>query len=95
MTEAAENRVALIEKLLTDALQPSHLLVRDQSHLHAGHAGAQSGMGHYAAHIVADAFDGLSRIQRHQKVYAILGDLMKTDIHAISLNTQTTGESSE
>ncbi len=94
MSTSDNVRLALIEHRLRDVLQPSELLVKDQSHLHAGHAGAQAGLGHFEARIVADAFEGLSRIQRHQKVYAALGELMKTDIHAISLKTQTPGETS-
>jgi stress-induced morphogen len=43
----SDERVAKIEKLLTEAFQPSDLLVKDQSHLHAGHAGAQDGRGHF------------------------------------------------
>jgi len=69
-----------------------HLQVKDQSHLHAGHAGARDGMGHFEATIVADAFAGKSRIERHRLVYAALGPLMQTDIHALKINAYSPDE---
>lgn len=78
-------RSAKIEALLTQAFSPDHLLVKDQSHLHAGHAGAKDGRGHFEVIIVADAFDGCSRIESHRLVYEALGELMTTDIHALSI----------
>jgi BolA protein len=54
--------------------------------LHTGHAGAKDGRGHFAITIVAEAFDGLGRIESHRLVYAALGSLMTTDIHALSIN---------
>jgi len=79
-------RAELIESVLTKAFAPDQLLVKDQSHLHAGHAGAKDGRGHFAITIVATAFDGLGRIESHRLVYAALGSLMTTDIHALSIN---------
>lgn len=79
-------RVAAIEQCLESKFAPSHLQVKDQSHLHAGHAGARDGMGHFEVTIVADAFDGKSRIERHKLIYGALGTLMKTDIHALKIN---------
>ena len=81
-----DTRVARIEKRLRDAFAPTSLLVRDQSHLHAGHAGAASGGGHYQVRIVAPAFEGLTRIACHQKIYAALGDMMAGDIHALKIS---------
>ncbi len=78
-------RAELIESVLTKAFAPDQLLVKDQSHLHAGHAGAKDGRGHFAITIVAEAFDGLGRIEGHRLVYAALGSLMSTDIHALSI----------
>lgn len=75
----------MIETRLKDAFSPAQLLVKDQSHLHAGHAGAQGGLGHFEVHIVAGAFEGKSRIQSHQLIYGALGNLMTTDIHALSI----------
>jgi len=81
---SAENS-ATIEALLTDAFSPDELLVKDQSHLHAGHAGAKDGRGHFEVVIVADVFQDCSRIDSHRMIYAALGQLMKTDIHALSI----------
>ena len=79
-------RVKQIQARLEAAFSPSNLQVKDQSHLHAGHAGARDGMGHFEATIVADAFAGKSRIERHRLVYAALGPMMETDIHAMKIN---------
>jgi len=78
-------RSAMIETLLSDAFSPDELLVKDQSHLHAGHAGAKDGRGHFEVIIVADAFQDRSRIDCHRMIYAALGELMTTDIHALSI----------
>jgi len=80
------DRVARIEALLTEAFSPSHLLVKDQSHLHAGHAGARDGRGHYDVTIVAAAFAGKRPIARHRMVYDALGSMMETDIHALRID---------
>ncbi len=80
-----ENRVATIERLLLSALSPGELQVKDQSHLHAGHAGARDGKGHFDVTIVAQAFDGLNRVQRHRMVYDALSRLIESDIHALSI----------
>lgn len=85
-------RVQQIEARLEAAFSPSHLQVKDQSHLHAGHAGARDGMGHFEATIVADAFAGKSRIERHRLVYAALGAMMQTDIHALKINAYSPDE---
>ena len=79
-------RVAEIERLLVSAFQPIELLVKDQSHLHAGHAGAKEGKGHFDVRIVSDQFDGCSRIARHRMVYDALGPYIETDIHALSIH---------
>ena len=84
----SDERSAIIEAMLTKAFSPDHLLVKDQSHLHAGHAGhagARDGRGHFEVIIVADAFDGCSRIESHRLIYEALGQLMTTDIHALSI----------
>lgn len=79
------DRVEKIRDCLMNALQPSHLEITDQSHLHAGHAGAKEGKGHFAVEITSAAFAGKSLIHRHRLVYDALGDLMQTDIHALSI----------
>ena len=73
------------------ALKPTVLEVQDESHLHAGHAG-NTGGGHYNIVIVSEAFDGLTLIKRHRLVYDTVGDLMKTAIHALSINAKTPTE---
>jgi BolA protein len=86
------NRVERIRRLLTETLSAREVEVIDDSHLHAGHAGARDGKGHFRVRIVADAFDGLRPLQRHQLVYRALGELMKTDIHALSIAAFTPTE---
>ena len=87
-----EDRVKTIEGILTRDFAPDHLLVKDQSHLHAGHAGARDGRGHFDVTIVSKAFDGKRPLARHQMIYAALGSLMETDIHALSIHAKTPDE---
>lgn len=84
--------IDLIKQKLNLALSPSVLEVLDNSAAHAGHAGAQSGGGHYHVTLVAEDFNGKSSVQRHQLVYRALGDLMKTEIHALGINALTSNE---
>ena len=78
-----------IETLLREALEAEYVEVVDESHLHAGHAGAASGAGHFRARIVSAKFDGVRPVARQRLVFAALGDLMQTDIHALSMQTLT------
>ena len=80
------------EKRLADELKPETLGVEDESHLHEGHAGARDGRGHFRVLIITEAFNGKSALQRHRMVYAALGDLMRTDIHALSIDAWSTEE---
>lgn len=82
MREAIENR-------LREALAAVHVEVVDESHLHAGHAGAKSGGGHYRALIVSERFAGLSRVRAQQLVYGAMGAWMGKEIHALSMQTLT------
>lgn len=95
MNEKTEQRLRLIRAALEAQLAPSRLELIDESHLHAGHAGAQSGLGHFRATIVASAFEGLPLIKRHRLVYAAVGELMKTDIHALSIDALSDIEAAE
>ncbi len=88
----AEQRVDAIRAALQMALAPTRLDVRDDSHRHAGHAGARDGRGHFHVDIVSGAFAGLSPLARHRAVYAALGELMTTDIHALSMSARTPDE---
>jgi len=81
-----------IKSILTGALQPSFIEVLDDSQAHAGHEGAKSGGSHFYLTIVSTEFSQLSRIKRHQLIYAALGDMMKTDIHALSIKAFTPEE---
>ena len=85
-------RIEKIRAALQAALQPERLEIEDQSHEHAGHAGAATGRGHFRVEIVAAAFAGESAVARHRRVYAALGALMQTDIHALSLQARAPGE---
>lgn len=85
----SSERVAEIERLLREAFQPSHLLVKDQSHLHAGHEGAKDGRGHFDVTIVSNAFKGKRQLARHRLIYDALDTLMKTDIHALRIQAST------
>ncbi|MBI3777871.1 MAG: BolA family transcriptional regulator [Gammaproteobacteria bacterium] len=85
-------RVTLIENCLREALAPQKIEVRDDSRLHAGHEGARSGGGHFAVTVVSPRFQGKSALQRHQMIYQALGDMMKKDIHALSIQAFTPDE---
>ena len=80
-----------IERMLGAALHPSRLEVRDDSHLHAGHAGAREGR-HYSVVIEAAAFAGLPRVRRHRHVYDALGSLNAAGIHALAIIARAPGE---
>ena len=86
------NRKAIIESKLQAAFAPTELLVKDQSHLHAGHAGAQEGKGHFDVTIVSSEFEGVNRISRHRLVYDALGSFMDSEIHALSINAYSPSE---
>jgi BolA protein len=88
----ANARLEAIRSRLDDILHPLTLELEDESHLHAGHAGAQEGRGHYRVRVVSPAFQGLRLIARHQLIYVALGDLMQTDIHALSITALAPGE---
>ncbi|NCT88638.1 BolA family transcriptional regulator [Stenotrophomonas acidaminiphila] len=85
-------RVERIRAALEAAFAPSRLEVEDDSHRHAGHAGARDGRGHFNVLIVSPAFAGKAPLARHRAVYAALGDMMQTDIHALSIQAQTPAE---
>lgn len=86
------DRVAAIRERLTQQLSPEQLEIVDESHLHAGHAGAASGAGHFAVTIVSDKFQDKSLLERHRMVYMAVDDLMRSEIHALSIQARTTEE---
>jgi len=83
------DRRARIEQKLREALDAVHVEVVDESHLHAGHAGARSGGGHFRATIVSDRFTGLSKVAAQRLVYQTLAEEMRGEIHALSMTTLT------
>mgnify|MGYP000535440122 CR=1 FL=1 len=85
-------RAETIDNLLRAAFAPTELLVKDQSHMHEGHAGAQEGKGHFDVTIVSEQFDGLNRIARHRLVYDALGAFMESDIHALRITALSPAE---
>ena len=78
-------RIEEIKKRLNEQLSPSEIEVIDESHLHAGHAGAKEGKGHFRLRIASEQFDGMRPIQSHRMIYGALGEMMQTDIHALSI----------
>jgi BolA family transcriptional regulator, general stress-responsive regulator len=85
-------RVEKIRSQLAESLPAAAVELIDDSHRHAGHAGARDGRGHFRLRIVSAAFAGLRPLQRHQLVYRSLGELMQTDIHALSITALTPDE---
>ncbi len=82
------SRIDMIETALRSAFPDAVLSVEDESHLHAGHAGAATGRGHFRLRIVSAQFAGLGLLARHRAVYAAVDELMQTDIHALSIDAQ-------
>ncbi len=70
-------------------LEPTRLDLIDDSALHAGHAGARSGGGHYRLSIVSAAFSGKNTVARHRLIYAALGEMMRREIHALAIQAQS------
>lgn len=81
----SKQRVLAIRARLLSAFSPVELEVIDESHLHEGHPGARDGRGHFRVNIVSSMFTGRSRLERHRMVFAALGSMMETEIHALSV----------
>ncbi|ANE56702.1 MULTISPECIES: BolA family transcriptional regulator [Methylomonas] len=84
----------IIRHKLEEAFKPELIEIIDHSAAHAGHAGNQGG-GHYHVTLVSTQFENKSLVQRHQLVYQALGDMMKAEIHALSINALTPSENSK
>ena len=80
-----QQRIALFEKDLQDAFEIDRLVIEDESHLHAGHAGAASGGGHFKLTIVTPAFKGVNLVGRHRAIYSALNKYIPKDIHALTI----------
>jgi BolA protein len=89
---SAADRPQRIRALLTAALAPSELELVDESALHAGHAGAASGGGHYRLRIVSARFEGLRLVMRHRLVYDSVHDMMAAEIHALAITAVAPSE---
>jgi BolA family transcriptional regulator, general stress-responsive regulator len=85
-------RETRIRATLVAALAPLECVVDDESALHAGHAGAASGGGHYRLRIVCARFAGLKLVARHRLVYDCLHDMMHTEIHALAITALAPSE---
>ncbi|MFM8901096.1 MAG: BolA family protein [Burkholderiales bacterium] len=82
---------AHVQDCLQTALNPEQLMVQDDSHLHAGHAGAKEGR-HFSVQIVSHRFHGMARLARHRLVYDSLSELMGQGIHALAIDARAPGE---
>ncbi len=84
---------AEITRRLTEALDPTHLEVRNDSARHRGHSGDDgSGESHFSVDIVAPAFGGMNRVARQRAVNAALADLLAERIHALAIKARAPGE---
>lgn len=80
-----DQRVDEIRRRLEAAFAPASIDVIDDSHKHAGHEGARDGRGHFTVRISSEAFRGKPLLAQHRAIYAALGELMTTDIHALAI----------
>lgn len=88
-----QERIALFQSALQKQLQPTQLAIEDESHLHAGHAGAAGGAGHFRIKITANAFIDLTRVARHRLVYDALSEFIPDEIHALAIHALAPNES--
>ena len=91
----SSDRAAAIRERLDAALAPTELEIIDESDQHLGHAGARDGKSHFRVRIVSPQFEGARPLQRHRLVFDALDDLLKTDIHALSVLAQAPEEVQE
>lgn len=87
-----QRRIALFEDDLHKTFAIEHLHIEDESHLHAGHAGASSGGGHFRLTIISPSFLGMSPVARHRSVYAALNQHIPQEIHALTIIAKTPEE---
>lgn len=80
-----QERIKKMHSSLTKALNPSELEIIDDSHKHIGHAGARTGQGHFSIIIQSKQFDNKTQLECHRLIYDALGDMMLTEIHALSI----------
>ena len=87
-----QQRISLFEADLRNAFDVQSLIIEDESHLHAGHAGAATGGGHFKLSITAPEFKGLSLVARHRAVYAALQRHIPKEIHALTISALSDDE---
>ena len=87
-----QERITLFEADLHQAFAIKHLQIDDESHLHAGHAGAASGGGHFKLTIVSPVFNGMNLVARHRAIYAALNRHIPKEIHALTIVAMTPEE---
>jgi len=87
-----QKRIAQFEADLRNSFAIVELMIEDESHLHAGHAGAASGGGHFKLTIVTPNFQDLSKVSRHRAVYAALSKYFPHEIHALTIHALTPSE---
>jgi BolA protein len=92
MSEVNDNRMERMRSRFEAALKPLELTLDDDSALHAGHAGAASGGGHYNVRIVSLQFEGLKLVTRHRLVYDSVHDMMHKEIHALAITALAPSE---
>jgi BolA family transcriptional regulator, general stress-responsive regulator len=88
---ASATREQRLRQLLISRFAPRELDIEDESHRHAGHAGAADGRGHFRVRIVAEAFRGIAPVARHRLVYAAVEEMLKHDIHALAIEALPPG----
>jgi len=89
------SRLDAVGQRLTQTLQALRVDIKDVTHRHRRHTEAQDGRAHFEVHIVSEKFNGQRMLARHRAVYDALTDLMKTDIHALSITALTPDEDSD
>ena len=90
-TAAASAAAVRLREVLDTAFAGDHVEVQDDSHLHAGHAGAREG-SHFTVRLVSERFAGLGRLARHRLVYSCLGSLPELGIHALVIEARAPGD---
>ena len=84
----SNQRMTMIRAKLEEAFEVESLQIIDESHKHAGHASAKGG-GHFIVQIVSKDFEGKGPVQRHRMIFDAMGDLMHTEVHALSIQADT------
>lgn len=87
-----QERMQLFESDLRNAFEALELSIEDESHLHAGHAGAASGGGHFKIRIVSPQFEGMSAVKRHRAIYGALNSHFPKAIHALTIEALSPSE---